>query len=52
MSWLDRNIPEKRDRNADAVLEIVDNLDPDDHSERAEYLREVAEDVRDQRGQR
>lgn len=52
MSWLDRNLPEKQDKAGDDVLAKADALDPADQSEHAEYLREVAEDVRDHRSNR
>lgn len=49
MSWLDRNLPQGN-RDEDAVLEKAANLDPNDHSEHAEYLRDVAEDIQDRGG--
>ncbi len=35
--------------DCDRVLAAAANLDPDDRSDRAEYLREVAESIRDHR---
>ncbi len=37
------------DTASDRVLEMAAELDPADHSQRAEYLREVAGSVRDHR---
>jgi hypothetical protein len=51
VSWLDRNLPQEN-RAEEAVLQKAADLDPTDHSEHAEYLREVAEDIQDQRGRR
>lgn len=37
------------DPSSDAVLELADLLNPDDHSRAAEYVREVAGSVREHR---
>lgn len=36
-----------RRQREEEVLQAAQNLDPDDHSEDAEHLREVAADIRD-----
>ena len=42
----------QQEANDDEALRLAAELDPNDHSTRAEQIREAAEDVRDHRGQR